>query len=235
MREQTTSNNSTPSSSRIGTAGAVVLGSLALFSFGKQACSASGRSQNKSDITQNVPRTLSGSMTLQERYFAIGTDLDISDKDGVVGKIEQRTLNLATSFDYRDNQGTLIATAKSRLLSFGTHIDIFDAKGEKIGSLRDQVVKNLFSWTRTFSIDDKDGNEIATSERLQYFATSITVRSRGGALVAQISRPSFNLFTDTWTVDIPGDIDKRLIIFIPSYKTHSDNQNESKSTQPSKK
>jgi uncharacterized protein YxjI len=235
MTDQIQSHQGETKSSAITLSEVLLLSGLTLFSIGGCSNSSSPAAPNNTVATQRTPRTLTDSMTLKEIFFAIGTDLEISDSDGKVGKIEQRTLNFTTTFDYRDNQGNLVATAKQKMLSWGTHIDIYDSAGVKIGALQDKVFKNLLSWTRTFSIEDSHGNEIASSEKMRFFATSFTIKNPEGTLIAEISRPSFNFVTDTWKMDISGDIDKRLLIFIPSYKTHADNQSSSSSSTSSSK
>jgi uncharacterized protein YxjI len=206
----------------------LLLSTLALFP--SAGCSPSNSNRNDQGGTgaEVVKRELSNSMKMKEIYFAYGTDLTISDSDGKIGTVQQRTLNLTPCFEYRDNTGAVLAYTSQSMLSFGTHIDIFDGAGNKIGALQDKVFSNLFSISRVFSLQDAAGNQIGTSEKFGFFATSVTIYDQERKVLAAIHRPAFDLGLADWTIDTPGNVDKRLVVFIPAYKTHSDNQRASK-------
>jgi hypothetical protein len=122
-----------------------------------------------------------------------------------------------------------------KLLVGGVNIDIFDGAGEKIGSVQEKVLQNLLSFKSHYEILDADGAVLATSEKASFFSTSVDVKDTKGNQIAYLSRPSFNLLADTWTVDFKGEFDKRLVIFIPSYKTHADNVRAASSSSRSSK
>lgn len=54
--------------------------------------------------------------------------------------------------------------------------------------------------------------------------TSITLTSPEGDVLAVLSRSGLDIGKATWSVNKTGEIDWRLVLFIPNFKTHSDNQ-----------
>lgn len=75
-----------------------------------------------------------------------------------------------------------------------------------------------------YEILDKNGKLIASSEKHQLMVTSFTLKDTKGNTVCKISRPAINIFSDEWSVDIyDKSFDKRLLVFIPCYKTHRNN------------
>jgi len=146
-----------------------------------------------------------------------------------IGKVEERTLNWGKTFEYFDNTGTKKATGKEKVLSWVTTIEIFDENNQKIGTVEEEVLKGLFSLKSYFTITDASGKLIGESAKLDWLSTDIEVTSPNGDLLCKIHRPGINLISDTWKVDVTGDIDKRLVVFIPCYKTSADNERKSKS------
>jgi uncharacterized protein YxjI len=206
---------------------AICLTGLALFTTG--GCSHLEQKEREPVPAKVARRELGNSMTMKEILFAYGTDLVIKDSDGVIGTVEQRTLKLTPSFEYRDNNGQVVAYASQQMLSFGTHIDIYDSSGAKIGAFQDKVFRNLLSISRMFSIQDAQGNEIGTSDKISFFGTSIKIYDRDKKHAATISRPAFDLGLADWSIEITGgEIDPKMLVFIPSYKTYSDKQSKKK-------
>ena len=208
-----------------------LLSTLALFPTAGCSTSTTNQTGQGGAVTAAANRELSSSMTMKEVFFAYGTDLTISDSAGKIGTVEQRTLKFTPCFEYRNNNGTVLAYTSQNVLSFGTHIDIFDNEGNKLGALQDKVFSNLLSISRVFSLQDANGNEIGTSEKFDFFSTTVTIYTSDRKVLASIHRPAFDLGLADWTIDIPGDIDKRLVVFIPAYKTHSDNQKAARSSK----
>lgn len=169
------------------------------------------------------PQRLPPSFTVQEKFFAIGTDTTIQAGGTTYGRIDQKILSWGTAFTYYDNTGVKIASAKQRVLSWGVQIDIFDNNDVKIGSVREDVLKNLFSIKSHYTILDASDNVIARSAKLDWLATDIKVKTEAGATVAHMHRPAIDFGGATWSVTISEEIDPRLVIFIPSYKTAADN------------
>ena len=160
---------------------------------------------------------LPNNMIFSQKFLTIGTDMTILDNNKKeLGKIEERVLSLGKKFEYFDNSGKLIATAKQRLLSFYTIIDITDASGSKIGSVEQEVIESLFSIYSIYTIKDSSGKEIAKSKKLTFFKTDVDIKDNSGGNIS-LSKDFVNLFGDTWRISTSSSIDKRLIVFIPSF------------------
>ena len=77
-----------------------------------------------------------------------------------------------------------------------------------------------------YSILDAEGKEVASSEKLDFFGTEVTVKDQQGNLVAHLEKPMLNIGGDKWKVSFSGDVDRRLLVFIPAYKTAADNDSK---------
>lgn len=172
-----------------------------------------------------IPR-LSGQVTLTEQVISWTTTLNLTGENQNLGKVTAKFLTMADTFVYYDAQGNKIATARSRIFSWGTHIDVFDCQEQKIGEIRENVMQ---SWTKVvtvYSILDVHGHVVAQSEKVDWFGTQFTLFNSQGHLGATISRPWFNFFSDKWTVNIqdPQIIDPRFLVMIGAFKTEVDNR-----------
>lgn len=170
------------------------------------------------------PIELPNKFEIDEVMVSIGTDMNINVGGNTIGKIEERTLEFTTTFEYFDNTDRKIAKGEERAFSWGTTIDIFDESDRKIGTLEEQLFESVFSIETIYDIKDANGRLIAKSKKIDLFSTNVEIFSTKGNLVCTMTRPSINVFSDSWYVEILGDIDKRLIIFIPAYKTSADNK-----------
>lgn len=168
------------------------------------------------------------SFEMDQVVLTIGTDMNITSNNENIGKVEERTINWGKTFEYFDNTGKKLATGKQKVLSLVTTIDIFDGDENKIGTVKEELVKSLFSFYSYYKILDSKGRMIAESKKLDLFSTDIDIYSKSGELLCEMHRPAFNLISDTWEVNIHGNIDKRLIIFIPCYKTSADDERKDK-------
>lgn len=172
--------------------------------------------------------SLPNKFEMDENVMAIGTDMKVFTDEGSLGKIEERTLRLGTTFEYFDSGGEKQATAKKEAISWGVQIDIFDGEGTKLGAVHEKVFESMFSIKSQYEVFGPNGETIASSEKLDLVGTDITIKDPSGDVVATLERPWMNFGGDRWRVDITGDIDPRLIIFIPSYKTSADNARKAK-------
>jgi uncharacterized protein YxjI len=175
----------------------------------------------KSD-TLNLPNKFN----MDEVIMTIGTDMELSSDDQNLGKIEERIVSWGKTFEYITPNGTKLAYGKQRVVSLVTTIDIFDEKDRKIGTFREELFENFFSIKTHYSIKDSNGKLIGESEKLDWLSTNVEIYSPNRELICKLKRSAFNLISDSWTVEIMGNIDKRLVIFIPCYKTSSDNERE---------
>lgn len=169
---------------------------------------------------------LPNSFEIDQDIISIGNDFHIGSDAGSCGVIEQRIFSWGTTFEYMRND-TSIAIAKERVLSWGTNIDVYDANNNKIGSIEEEILESMFSVYTKFSIKDGDGNIIGKSKKLDFIGTDITIYDNDGNVVATMERPMINLLSDSWSIKISSDvIDKRILVFIPCYKTQADDERE---------
>lgn len=155
-----------------------------------------------------------------------GTDFDIkSDKGDVIGRVVERVFRTTTTFEYFNTKGEKVAYAKKSLFSWGVEMKVYDGKTDRlIGSIHENVMESMFSVSSIYSVYDANNNKIATSEKLSFFGTDIDIYIKS-KINTEISRDAINLFSDTWTIEFKDEaIDRRLLIFIPCYKTVSDKE-----------
>ncbi len=164
--------------------------------------------------------------TLNERTVSLGTVLDLEDDDGNFGKISEKLLQLTKSFHYTDISGNKVAEAKQKLLSWGVQIDVFDCQGQKIGTIKENILKSLFKVSTTYTIEDATGSVVAVSNQVDILATSFTLKDPSGNKVATLNRSAINFFGDNWNVKIYNHdvVDPRILVMIGSYKTSADNE-----------
>ena len=169
---------------------------------------------------------LPNQFVVDEDMVSFGTDFSIENSSGTeIGYIDQEIISLTSNFELKVN-GKIIAKAKQRFISIGSKIDIYDGNGKKIGLVEEQIFRSLFSLYSRYIIYDGNGRQIASSIKHSLMVTDFTIKDNSGNVVAEIHRPMVNLFSDTWEVKCYGNFDKRLIIFIPAYKTHRDNSSD---------
>jgi len=158
-----------------------------------------------------------------EKVTLLVTDFKVTSKTNQsIGNIEQQIVSLSPTFKFYDNNGKLVAHAKETVISLVTQIKIYDDKGNYIGKFEQKIFENLFSIQNTYAIYDKYDKRIGTSRKLDLFSTSIDIYDNNGKLIVQIKIPMINFITDKWEIKIESDIDNRLVIFIPCYKTYYD-------------
>jgi uncharacterized protein YxjI len=163
---------------------------------------------------------LPNSFNIEEYAISMGTDFKIPN----VAYIDQEIISLTSSFNLTID-GKIYARSKERLVSFGSIIDITDSNGKKIGSIEEHLFYSIFGMYSLYNIYDSRGSLIGTSTKHELMSTSFTIRDKNGQLICTITRPAVNFVSDVWTVNFTDtSFDKRLIVFIPCYKTHKDNQ-----------
>lgn len=152
-----------------------------------------------------------------------------SDKSelGVV----QREYNLsAKRFVYYDASKQKVAVAKMRHTMWRTAIDIFDCTAQKkIGAIEERRSGSLFSSRTIYAILDGSGKEVAVSEKKEPFSATFEIRSKTNSSdVVTMRRPGFRL-VDKWTIARTegSEIDPRIFVFIPAFKTSADNDRKS--------
>jgi len=181
---------------------------------------------------ENPSWELPSNYRLHEHIISFPTSkFTLQDENGYgnYGTITEKFFSLAPAFYFHDAQGNLIASARSRIFALGSTCDVFDANGKKIATIKEKILKSLFKAYTQYSILDGEGNEIATSDKVELFATHFKLRDETGRVVAEMKRPFFNLLSDNWYVSSEGDsaVDPRVIALIPAFKTIADNTRKS--------
>lgn len=166
------------------------------------------------------------SLTMDERVLSIGTNLEVLEHGDKFGEIQQTIMSWGKQFKLFDKNGALIATAKQQAISWGVKIDIYDAQGLHIGTVKEKIFESMFSIKSQYAIVTPGGEEIASSEKLDFFGSDVTVKDRAGEVVVRMTRPMLNIGGDKWKVSFSGELDRRLLIFIPAYKTAADNDRD---------
>ncbi|MDD5456005.1 MAG: hypothetical protein PHV30_03115 [Candidatus Margulisbacteria bacterium] len=164
-----------------------------------------------------------------EKRLTLTTSFSVSSDAGEHGSVRAKFFNLSTQFEFKDKSDNLVATGKKALVSWGTRIDVYDSQNNKIGTIREEVLKSLFKRYTSYKILDSNGNEIAKSKKLDFGATGITLYNPSGKEIATIDRPWINIFRDNWNIDIKdrSAVDMRILVLIGAYKTYSDNAKSS--------
>jgi|GEM_PF-1687139 len=194
--------------------------------------------------TISAAPTLPDEFTVHEeiisvRKLLLDTDtFDLKAGGKPFGKIIEKFLTLTKDFTFNDASGACVAKSHAKLISWGTHIDVSDCSGRPLGAIQEHVFRSLFKVNTVYSILDGRGQEIATSEKVEWISTNLTLRKPGGAVIAELRRPWLNVLSDDWDVKIQDHaaVDSRMIVLIAAYKTSVDNdRREEQEAQDKKK
>jgi len=171
-----------------------------------------------------VPK-LPSDFTISERIISLITTFDIKSGKKNFGKITEKLISLTRSFTYHDASGNKVAEAHAKLLSWGNQVIVTDCQGNKIGKIKEEIIKSIFKVHTIYRILNAQDREIAKSEKVDWIGTSFTLRDAKGRKVAELKRPFINLLSDSWDVKIynPQTVDSRMIVMIAAYKTSADN------------
>ena len=182
----------------------------------------------KGQAAPSAGPALPASFTLREKFFTVMDALEIKSGDTSYGRVTERFWALSKSFYYDDAQGKRVAEARARILALGSTVDVTDGAGVKIGTIKEEILKSLFKVWTTYRILDANGNQIASSEKVELFSTEITLKAPDGRSIALLRRgfkENLLRFTDRWDVTVyePGRIDSRMLVMITAFKTSVDN------------
>ncbi|MCX5797486.1 MAG: hypothetical protein NTY77_18495 [Elusimicrobia bacterium] len=168
---------------------------------------------------------LPSAFSIKERIISFTDTFDVVSDGKKLGVITQKILSLSRSFKYKDADGNLVAEARSRIFSWGAHVDVTDNLGNPIGGFKEQVFKSFFKVYTAYSILDAQGKEVALSEKVDWLGTKVEITDPQGRRVATLERPWINFFSDHWDVKVyqPNAVDSRVMIMIAAYKTSVDN------------
>jgi hypothetical protein len=178
-----------------------------------------GSSSFPNDLTENA------------KLFAATHDFRLQSNGQDLGFVTKRLFAWSSTFDMKDAQGNIVATGTEPIVKImGQRITVKDCNGNLIGTVKENVLSSLLGGgiVNQFSILDKNGNEIATSDKFQLIVTKFTIRDHNNRVVAEINKQLLNL-TDHWSVDIknPGAVDPRLLLMIAPFKTDADGKKTS--------
>lgn len=192
---------------------------------GKQNTPVGGRPIQAEVDTSNVPQ-LPSSFRVHEKVLTLfATQFTIDNGGKKYGTIDKKVFSLTTAFTYKDGAGKTQSIAKARFFSLGSTVDITDANGKVIGTIQEKIFKSLFKVSTEYAILDANGREVATSDKLDLFATKFTLKDKSGKTVVEMKRPMINWLSDNWDVKVydAKAIDPRILIMIPAFKTAADN------------
>jgi len=163
--------------------------------------------------------------SIRERIISLTDTFDLTAGDKVFGQITEKLISLTKSFTLTTPSGACVAKARSRILSWGTHIDVTDCEGRKIGGIKEEVFKSLLKVHTTYTILNAADQEVAVSTKVDWISTSVTLTKPGGAAIATLDRRFLNILSDSWKAHIQdaAAVDPRLLVMIAAYKTSVDN------------
>lgn len=181
------------------------------------------------EIVQSQHVDIPNYFQLKKKMLSIGTDMYVTnDNRDNFGKIEERTLSWGRTFQYYDNTGKILATAKQEIFSFGTKINITDENDEKIGSVEQELFESMLSFYSIYSIKDATGKTIAKSKKIDFFSANVDIFDMSGQFIANFDQSGFKM---KWDCKIESSsIDRRLLIFIgPFISAAQDDKEEEES------
>ena len=171
-------------------------------------------------------RALPNTFHVKERvFFKWGDTFDVS-ADGVnYGTVSQKLVSWKHTLNYDDNTGARSAVGAVAILSWGTQIEVDDAHGHRIGTIKEEVYSSLLKAWTTYRILDANGNQVAVSQKSEFFSTTFEMTANDGHVIATMHRPAFNWSGDDWEVTIKDSsvVDPRMELMIAAFKTTADN------------
>ena len=182
---------------------------------------------------QEVKKTfdqLPSDFNMDEELITFGMDMDITSGGDTYGKIEERTMNWGRTFELFDSSHNKIATAEEEVLSLYTDIKIKDENGKLIGSVEQEIMDSMFSIYSIYSIKDGSGRVIGKSEKLDFFTTEIEIVDNSGNPLVTLDK-EFMSIGDSWSVKTNGNLDNKIVVFIPAFVSAAQAARKSKSNK----
>lgn len=188
----------------------VVIGAAMLFGLG------GGNDLPPAPIGATMPSNFE---VVQEAGFV--TSLQVNANGQKYGDVTRQG-SLWTTFHYADTAGNVRAKAWISNAGWGKKVEVKDGSDNAIGTLKKEYWQSGFGST-VYTVLDGAGREIAKSEKVDWFTTTITLKDLAGRVVAELNRPSRAL-GDSWTVKVmvPNVVDHRVLIMIAAFKTNAD-------------
>jgi uncharacterized protein YxjI len=142
---------------------------------------------------------------IQERFFSLGQDSDITDEHGrPVLRVDGKALSLRERLVVQDMDGREVAEVRRKMVSMRPTYEI-EIGGEEAARVR----KKLFTpFVDRYTVDIPGPDDLELVGDL--FEHDYTVR-RGGTVVATVSK-AYLTMRDTYAVDIAPGEDELLIL-----------------------
>jgi len=175
------------------------------------------------------PTRLPEEFTVIERFLSLTATFDINTEIERIGIARKRIFSLTTAFDLEDGQEKPIASAKARLLAWGTVADVLDRDGNRIGWIEEELFR-IIPWAE-FRVFNSENTLLAIA-KMNFWGTKfeITPPDRPEEVYATVSRPFIRFFRDYWTVRIRNMpifeekvIDPRMLMMLAVFQTDRDN------------
>jgi len=170
----------------------------------------------------------------------------LGEEDQVIARIGSRIFRTASTLELSSPEGELIATARAKYISWGTKIQIVDCQDNPIGRISEESVvgKRLLSLgsLQGYKFQDTSGNQVADVSKVDTSALTVlpfagivhkaglgrntlfSIKGRDGEPLFKISRSTIQLIRDTWEITRlqSSDLDPRVLVFLPAYRTRKD-------------
>lgn len=215
--------------SRKGLIGGVLAGTLAIGGGGSYM---RDKSSAPTEQSSSIKKELPNQFMINQKLLSMGSDFWVTSQSREnFGKIEERLISWGKKFEYFDNTGKLEAYADARVFSIGSKVDVYDESGNQIGRIEEEILEslgNILEGQNIYSIYDGGDNLIGKSKADQIIRNQVEIFDTNGNLIAKFHKPWIQI-SDRWSCEITGDIDKRLLIFIPAYLSSKSSSSSSSS------
>lgn len=156
-------------------------------------------------------------MTIKEHWISLTKSYEIKTRTEKLGILYRRFFSLPLEYDFYDNSDTKTATAKMRLFSMSTHLDVYGQNNELIGS----VEEKMFAFYPTFKIYANNSVTKLAQAEMNFWGTKFYVYDPGTHQeMILMSRSLFRVKND-WTINVTNrellqqkNIDSRLLITV---------------------
>ena len=73
---------------------------------------------------------------VREHVIALTDTFSLKAGGQTYGRVTQKFISLTKSFTFTDATGACVAQARQRILSWGSHVDVTDCSGVKVGAVK---------------------------------------------------------------------------------------------------
>lgn len=148
----------------------------------------------------------------------------VDDKWNNLGYELRESFNLTNKTINLNKDNLTLYNAKILNFTVWTEIEVSDSNWNKIWLIKEKLFTSLFNNYSTYEIYDLNDNLIGESKKEEFWNTEFNIYDKNNEIVASIRRPAFNML-DSWGISIKNDkINKVLFLFIPAFKSLSDQE-----------